>query len=240
VNRFAYALSAFLGSSFRIFFDPELRAWYFRVVKRCLLVAALTITVLLVGGAWIISRLGPGVWPDVGAVVWVIAVLFLSGKITVSIMGLLAANFVEEARLLSALSGVKIVKLREPTWTDRRREWWAAGRGIGISLLVWPLFLFPVTAPIGIVIFAWSMGREAMATAIRVWHQNGDGALGDEKGSRPSNMLAFGLGLIPAFASILPIVGWTVWPFLLAAAVTALRAPKPSAPGPGPSVVPHP
>ncbi len=219
---FGSAMVAFILSSIQVLSQPDLRRWYFRIVKRCFLVALLVLVTLLFGGAWVISSMGQGPWSQVGAVLWVICLLFLSGKLTVSILGLLMGNVVDERALLSAFLGVKIVSLKNPAWGDLRGEYWASLRGVFLSLIAWPLFLIPFLIPFGILIFGWSMGKEALASAHRICHQNGESTILDK--GPVSNSFALGLGIIPAAASIIPVVGWAFWPLLVASGVYVCRA----------------
>lgn len=218
---FGSALVTFVLSSIQVLTQPDLRTWYFKVVKRCFLVALFVVVILAFGGASALASLGQGWWSNIAAILWVICLFFMSGKLTVSIVGLMMSSVVDEKALLSAFQGIKILTLRKATWSDVRREYWAALRGIFLSLLIWPLFLIPFLIPVGVLIFAWSMGKESLAAANRICHQNGEATLLDR--GPVANSFALGLGLIPAAASIVPIIGWAFWPLLVASGVHACR-----------------
>lgn len=198
----------------------NLRRWYSKLIWRCLLLALLALVVLLLGGSWVFAHLGQGWWSGVGVVFWVICVLFLAGRFTVAFVTAFVAALADEKELLSALHpGLKIVGLKRANWADRQREWAAMLAGLFITALGWPLFLVPVLIPLGVLIFAWTMGREASAAARRLLRQNGEA---------PRESLEWsayvGLGFLPAALSLVPIVGWACAPIILVAAVTANRA----------------
>ncbi|MBS1983960.1 MAG: hypothetical protein JST16_07285 [Bdellovibrionales bacterium] len=209
----------FVSSLVRVVAFPDLRAWFWRALKKCFFLAVLLLVGVLLGGAALIAHLGQGWWSNVAAILWVLVVLFISGTLTVSLMGALSASSVDERGLLSALRGIKVVGLRPALWSDRRGEWFRTLRGVVLSLVAWPLLLIPFLMPVGVLIFAWSMGSESLATARRLCRQNGEDIPAFLENPRWN--FALGVGLGPALFTLVPIIGWAAWPLLILTSVSA-------------------
>lgn len=218
-------LASFITAAIAVMSMDNLRRWYSKLIWRCLGLALLALVGLLLGGSWIFAQLGQGWWSGIGVVLWVICVLFLAGRFTVAFVTAFVGALADEKELLSALHpGLKVVGLKPANWGDRRREWIAMVTGLFVTLVGWPLFLIPVLIPFGVLLFAWTMGREASAAARRLLRQNGETPREDLEWAG-----YVGLGILPAALSLVPIVGWACAPIILVAAVTAnrtLRAPR--------------
>lgn len=218
---FLAGVFAFVLTAMELLSKPDGRRWYAKAVKRCFLIALFVLVVLLFGGAWLVSSIGTGWWSNVAAVLWVLAVLFLSGSLTVTLMGSLMGLVLDERELLSALSRTKVVAFKGAAWLDRRREYLAVARSLAVTLLGWPFFIVPALIPLGILLFAWAMGREAVTSATRILHQNGEKSAFET--SNTPNAFALGIAIIPAVCAFVPVLGWALWPALLASAVRGSR-----------------
>jgi len=68
------------------------------------------------------------------------------------------------------------------------------------------------------LILAWGFGRESLAFGRRLAKQSGLSPAPPAESSF-STSFAVGLGFLPALASLVPVLGWTVWPLLQVAGV---------------------
>jgi hypothetical protein len=221
---FGDGLRSFLAGFGWVVARPGLRRWYGHTARRCLVAATLVLAAAMFGGAYGFAHLSAlGAWSKVASALWVFALLFFSGTLTVALMGGLVSLLVDERTLVSEMVGQKIVSWRPAPLGDRRRELLAGLRTFLLSLVLWPAWLFPAMVPIAVVILAVAMGAEACLTARRMLRQAGEQPLGSE--SLPlSAGFYIGLGLIPAMAAGFPLFGWVAWPLLLAGATRRLAS----------------
>lgn len=211
---------AFLTAFFLVSSHPEFRRWYRRALARTMLASFAVVLVLLASGVAATGSIFDNPWhAGFAMLAWGLAVIFLSGRMVALAASAFAGGWVDEKGLVSCVLGQKTLNLPSAAWSDRTRELIASVRSASLSLALAPLFFFPYLLPLAVIFLAWSFGREALAFGRRLTHQAG---LRDPK-IDGSFSFAFGLGLGPALASLVPVAGWTIWPLLQVAGVLACR-----------------
>jgi hypothetical protein len=216
---------AFVAALMLALAQPQTRSWYRRALLRSFAASLVILVFLLGSGYWAAGAFFSESWQTgLVAFAWTLAVLFLAGRITAAASGLFAGVWVDEKGLASCFLGERAVNLPGARWNDRARELMASSRNVLLSVALAPLFFFPLLLPFAVFLLAWGFGREAIAFGRRLSRQASLPGSDFEEGAFPASF-ALGLGLLPAFASLLPLVGWTVWPLLQIAGVATFAAP---------------
>jgi hypothetical protein len=215
-------LASFFDAIYELFRNAELRKWFVRAGLRSLGLATLILILLLLAGAWGLWKYLGGDWVGgVATLLWVAVVIFMSGYLTVMFMNIFVVIVSGEKGLALALEGHD-TRMHKAQRSHRWRELRAFLASLVISIFCWPLLLIPFVMPVGILIFAWAMGHGAAVSADRI-HEEATG----ESLLLVHGELSFGncmaLGLLPAIASLIPIVGWLFLPILQVAGFLSVR-----------------
>lgn len=222
MSHFLLGIKFFLSSAAALFRNPLIFAWFRKVSLVSLVVAMFVLFVCLALGVWGISNLANHWIADVGAALWIFALLFFSGSLCMILMSIFVSLLGSERQLLRAITGNLALELKKATFVDLRREWMGTLISSGMAILAWPFFLLPFLFPVGLLLLSWAFGRESLFAANRIWHQTGRKTFLDEE--KPKMAFCLGLGIGPAVISIVPVVGWAMWPLLLITAIRSLES----------------
>jgi len=222
MNDFLLGLKFFLSSTVSLFKKPLIFAWFRKLSLVSLVVALFVLIVCLALGAWGISNLANHWIADVGAVLWIFALLFFSGSLCMILMSVFVSLFGSERQLLRAITEDLSLELDKAVFGDLKREWLGTLISSIAALLAWPFFLFPFLFPIGLLLLSWAFGRESLFAANRIWHQAGRKTFLDKE--KPKMAFCLGLGVGPAVISVVPVLGWAMWPLLLISALRSLES----------------
>jgi hypothetical protein len=199
--------------------SSALRAWFSSVLLRGAVLGIIVLVVAVTGGAWWIATLGESAWFDLGAVAWVLALIYFSGAIFGMVMALGLPIFIREGQLVKAVSGHSELRLTKLKFGDHLREVSSSLVSVFVSLLAWPLLLIPPLLPIGVLLMSWAYAREASATSLRIGKEFAGHVRIRER--EPTKGYLLGLGLIPSILSIVPFAAFFVWPTLLVSGLSA-------------------
>jgi hypothetical protein len=169
-------------------------------------------------------------WSKAAALVlWALALFYVSGQIASLLSGVLVLFIAGETvlsrfyfrEMAPSLSLERRDQIRQK-FKDRGAEVSATLLSIGVSCCAWPLLLFPLTMPLGVLIFSWAMAGEALAVAKRICHEGGYPALQDSQRLKASTRM--GLAVLPSSLALFPVLGWVLLPILQVAGLEAQLA----------------
>lgn len=193
--------------------SAELKSWYKSVLLRGFLLGVFVILAAIVIGVWWISMLGSSPWFDLGALLWVILLIFFSGAIFGLVMSMGLSFLVREKKLVQALSGTQVVSAARLKLGDHWPEVSAPFVSVFVSMIAWPFMLVPMLFPVGAGLMAWAYAREAHTTSLRMGKQYNAHLSAREPA--PDRAYLLGLGLVPAALSLIPFAAFFAWPILL-------------------------
>ena len=199
--------------------NPALRAWFVSVLIRGAVLGLVVLSAAVTVGAWWISTLGESGWFDLGAVLWVLVLIYFSGAIFGLVMALGLPFFVRERLLVSAVSGHKVLTPSKVSVREHLKEISSSLMSVFVSVLAWPFLIVPMLLPIGVLLMAWAYAREAHATSLRIGKEFAGHVRLREPD--PSKAYLLGLGLAPSVLSLIPFVAFFAWPTLLVSGINA-------------------
>jgi len=222
IDGFFVGLRDFLNAMKMCFDKNQLGAWYKKAVIKSIILSVCVLTVLIIASSFGIFSLISGLiahdtmsmvasW--LGSIIVVLLMLWFSGAIASALLSVFVGFVVNEKELFEGVRG-KVVyngKLQKARFKDLRKEYFAIGVSLLISILTYPFILFAVTIPIAIIFMGWAMGREGLGFGHRLINQ---GIEGNEDSYEFSHAYKAGLGLIPAAVLMIPILGWAFLPML--------------------------
>ncbi len=214
----------YLSGLREILSSHALRGWFSSVLIRGAILGVVIITLALALGAWWIATLGDSAWFDVGAVVWVLVLLYFSGAIFGLVMALGLPILVRERKLVMALSGDAVLSPTKISIREHFKEISSSLVSVFVSIIAWPMLLIPFLMPIAVLIVAWAYAREAHATSYRIGMEFGVHVQLRE--AQPTKAYLLGLGLIPSVLSLVPFVAFFAWPTLLVSGLKPVEDAK--------------
>lgn len=190
-----------------------LRAWLRSVLVRGAVFGITFLLSIAALGAWWITTLGESAWFGVGAAVWVVALVYFSGAIFGLLMAMGLSLFMQERRLVVAVSGDPAAVAVKIPLRDHVREITSSVVSVLLSLVAFPLMLIPLLWPLGLGIIAWAFSRECQSSLVRLAREYPHHVR--LKAVAPTSAYELGRGLLPAVLSLVPFAAFVVWPTLL-------------------------
>ena len=216
----------YLKSTALVFAKAPLRRWYFLTLIKTLVLGCGVAMLLIFSGVWgLYQSLGGGWLAGLSSFLWALIVAYFSGKLAFTLLSVFSSLLAAESGLARAIRGIALVGHSVVSSKWRRAEFKSMLVNVLISVLVWPLLLFPILLPIGLVLMAWSSGREASMTARRLAGE----FLGRTEASssvHPSWAFYVGLAILPVLGALVPVLGWAGLPILKYAGVESLPPVK--------------
>ncbi|NCN27725.1 hypothetical protein GW915_09135 [bacterium] len=226
MGSFFDGIKSFFKALSLIFRNQEVFQWFKKTSIVAFIVALIVMAILALSGATVISWLGAHWVADLGAVLWVLFILYFSGTLCITVMSAVFGLWGNEHRLMSALLKEPGLVLSKAKLSDMRSEIFGATWSLLAAFISLPFIFFVPLMPIGVLIMAIAFGREAVCAARRILHQCQRTTAVDEK--MPTFSFYIGLGFCPVLLTLVPLVGWVMWPVLLLSAligVMKLQAP---------------
>ncbi|MEO5668101.1 MAG: hypothetical protein ABIR96_08580 [Bdellovibrionota bacterium] len=196
--------------------EKDLRVWYFKTLAATLLCALALVIAIFFAGTWAFTQLfDKPLTATLAVLVWFLTIFYLSGHLATLLMSALVLLIGGESAVtryyFSRVNGAPSPELRADL-RDHSRELFAMIRSFVVSCIAWPLFLLPITMPIGVLIFAWALSGDALAVSRRLCHKRGYAALQDKEKVSMGAMM--GLAALPSSMALFPVLGWVLLPIL--------------------------
>lgn len=224
---FIWGMQVFSRSFARVWIVPELRKWFFKTLLVTIFLALLIIVSLFATGAWAFASYFENAWTSAAAVLlWTLALFFISGHLSLLLMSVLVLLIGGESALtkyyFSQITNDSSLSFKDKVrqqLKDRSGEIYSMLKSLAVALIAWPLLIFPLTMPLGVLVFAWAMAGDALAVSRRICHEKGCLALQDNHKLSASTQM--GMALLPASLALVPVVGWALLPILQVAGLEA-------------------
>jgi len=204
----------------RTWIEPELRMWYFKTLALTFVISITIIFGIFSAGTYFFATYFER--PEVAGfavLLWALMIFYLSGQLAALLVSVLVLVVGGESattrfyfKTLTTEPSEEVRKNIRLKFSDRSRELLSMLRSFGIACIAWPLLLFPLTMPLGAVVFALALSDDSLALNRRLCHSGGYEALQD---SEPvSRGARIGLGILPSSLALFPVLGWILLPIL--------------------------
>ena len=216
---FIQGVKIFLVSFAKVWANPKLKQWFFKTLALTFVLALCLVGLFFFLGSWgLFSLFESQLYAGFAVVVWAVILLYLGGQIA----SLLLNGLVLVVGGESALTDHYFKEVVNPEELGKQKikrqlkahsyEVFSMLRTMVIASVTWPLFLFPLTIPVGVGIFAWAMASDSLAIAKKLAHLKGVSTFSDRTPINAATRI--GLGVVPSALALVPILGWVFLPVL--------------------------